>query len=176
MEGISPNRRGKKPAVLLDDQFRAELYCVAHVETVRRRGIDDLVHLLELFLCPFAFDVHSVTDLIVAGLHVRIESQETAQIDISRRLNTKILELDTFQKRVQCAIKSIGLRPKTWRLGGLGKRIEVFRLPGRQESTEFGFKLSLAGLKTGDNPIYVCVRQEDGHMAWSSPIYVVERR
>ena len=25
----------------------------------------------------------------------------------------------------------------------------------------------------GDNPLYVCVVQEDGHMAWSSPIYAV---
>jgi hypothetical protein len=25
---------------------------------------------------------------------------------------------------------------------------------------------------TGDNPLYVCVTQEDGHLAWSSPLYV----
>jgi len=27
-------------------------------------------------------------------------------------------------------------------------------------------------LNSGDNPIYVCVVQQDGHMAWSSPIYL----
>jgi hypothetical protein len=24
----------------------------------------------------------------------------------------------------------------------------------------------------GDNPLYVCLTQEDGHQAWSSPIYL----
>jgi len=33
--------------------------------------------------------------------------------------------------------------------------------------------LPLAELGAGDNPIYVKLVQEDGHMAWSSPIYVV---
>jgi len=26
---------------------------------------------------------------------------------------------------------------------------------------------------TGDTPLYVCVTQENGHLAWSSPIYVL---
>ena len=28
-------------------------------------------------------------------------------------------------------------------------------------------------LRTGDNPLYVCVTLEDGHRAWSSPIYLI---
>jgi len=30
----------------------------------------------------------------------------------------------------------------------------------------------LENLKPGDNPIYMHVIQEDGHMAWTSPVYV----
>jgi hypothetical protein len=30
-------------------------------------------------------------------------------------------------------------------------------------------------LKRGDNPFLVCVVQEDGQKAWSSPIYVAMR-
>ena len=84
------------------------------------------------------------------------------------------LTLDTAQKRVCCAVKSIGLDPKTWHLGGVGKRIDVRRLPDHQRTSEFAFELPLPRLRKSDNPIYVCVTQENGRRAWSSPIYVVK--
>ncbi|HUT19133.1 MAG TPA: hypothetical protein VM366_08230 [Anaerolineae bacterium] len=42
-----------------------------------------------------------------------------------------------------------------------------------EEAREARFSLPLTALGPGDNPIYVKLAQEDGHMAWSSPIYVV---
>ena len=39
----------------------------------------------------------------------------------------------------------------------------------------FEFTPSPKQLGNGDNPIYICVVQEDGHMAWSSPIYLVTK-
>ena len=83
------------------------------------------------------------------------------------------LEIDTLQHCVECDIPSLGLKPKVWDCGGLKKKIEVYQLPDRQESNEYSFNLPLTGLHKGDNPIYICMSQEDGHMAWSSPLYVV---
>jgi len=59
-----------------------------------------------------------------------------------------------------------------WECGGLRKRIEVYRLPNRKPSREFSFALPLTELHEGDNPIYIRMTQEDGHMAWTSPIYL----
>jgi hypothetical protein len=86
------------------------------------------------------------------------------------------LELETPQCRFECEIGSVGLDPEIWDGGGLGKRIEVYRLPNRQPSCEFSFTLPLTELREGDNPIYIRVTQEDGHMAWTSPVYLCSTR
>ena len=81
------------------------------------------------------------------------------------------LRIDTVQRRATCAVRSIGLAPRTWKAGGLDKQIRVYRLPDPPRPTEYDLSLPLTDLVAGDNPIYVCVGQEDGHRAWSSPIY-----
>ena len=90
------------------------------------------------------------------------------------RVNAGTLEMATAQRRVRCAIKTVGLRPRTWHCGGLRKKLEVYRLPDRQRSHEFSFSSPLNKLHEGDNPIYVRIQQEDGHMAWTSPVYLVD--
>jgi hypothetical protein len=87
--------------------------------------------------------------------------------------DTGMLHIETFQKSLELAIASIGLEPKIIGCGGLQKTIETYRLPDRQESCEFSFTLPLKNLQKGDNPIYIRMTQEDGHMAWSSPVYLV---
>ena len=83
------------------------------------------------------------------------------------------LEIDTTQVKAAMAINDIGLEPKVWECGGLDMALQVYRLPDRQESNEFSFNLPLTDLKKGDNPIFIRMAQEDGHLAWSSPVYVV---
>ncbi len=87
--------------------------------------------------------------------------------------NTGAIEIDTVQRKVTVKLKSIGLTPKTSKCGGLRKQIQICRLPDRNDSNYFEFQLPINELQKGDNPLYVCVYQEDGHMAWSSPIYLV---
>jgi uncharacterized protein DUF3604 len=57
--------------------------------------------------------------------------------------------------------------------GGLGRRINVYRLPEQ----DWGRRLALEHVATfaggGDLPVYVRVTQSDGHQAWSSPIYLI---
>jgi len=83
-----------------------------------------------------------------------------------------LLEIETLQRRVECTIDSVGLEPKAWPCSGLRKKIEVYRLPDEQCSYEFSFDLPLTRLHEGDNPIYIRMAQEDGHMAWTSPVYL----
>jgi len=84
------------------------------------------------------------------------------------------LEIETAQRAARLTIGSVGTPPRTWACGGLSKRLSVYRLPDPAAAAEsFSFSLPLNDLRPGDNPVYVRVNQEDGHAAWSSPIYVV---
>jgi hypothetical protein len=62
----------------------------------------------------------------------------------------------------------------TFNGGGLGRKINVYRLP----ETDWSRRLTLAhhvAFKGGaDLPVYVRVTQADGHQAWSSPIYLID--
>jgi len=100
----------------------------------------------------------------LSGVIIELEERDAGSIDVS-----------TEQGQFSADIKSIGIEPKVWEYGGLKKTVELYRLPARPQSGEFSFKMTLANLKQGDNPIYVKMTQEDGHMAWSSPIYMVRK-
>ena len=56
--------------------------------------------------------------------------------------------------------------------GGIARRIRVFRLPDENPHRHVTLerRIPLAGAR--DNALYVCLVQEDGHLVWSSPIYI----
>jgi hypothetical protein len=83
------------------------------------------------------------------------------------------IEVTTTQGQFTAEIKKIWMEPKVWKYGGLKKRVELYRLPKKPQSGEFSLRMTLPELKSGDNPFFVKLVQEDGHMAWSSPIYVM---
>ena len=82
------------------------------------------------------------------------------------------IELTTAQRNVRVPVARLGLRPRTWPCGGLRKQIQAYRLPDAREAEPVDIDVPIRDLRPGDNPLYVRVTQEDGHMAWSSPIYV----
>ena len=103
----------------------------------------------------------SITTGGVAGVILRLEKPKAGA-----------LVVDTTQRRIECEIATLGLEASVWECGGLQKDIRVYRLPDQQHTREFSFTLPLTELHAGDNPIYIRVMQEDGHMAWTSPIYL----
>jgi hypothetical protein len=84
------------------------------------------------------------------------------------------IEIITLEGSIECEFSSFGLAPKVWEYGGLRKKIEIYRLPDQPRPEVLSCTLPLVNMRQGDNPIYICMVQEDGHMAWSSPIYVVK--
>ncbi|MHA1681269.1 MAG: DUF3604 domain-containing protein [Promethearchaeota archaeon] len=56
---------------------------------------------------------------------------------------------------------------------GLGKRVRVFRLPEDIECKVMNFQKEIYVRDEGESRIYVKITQEDGHQAWSSPIYLI---
>ena len=104
----------------------------------------------------------SITTGGVAGVILTLEKPQAGS-----------LKVETLQRSIKCAISSVGLEPRAWECGGLQKKIEVYRLPDPPRPCEFSFTLPMTKLHEGDNPIYVRIAQEDGHMAWTSPVYLV---
>lgn len=85
-----------------------------------------------------------------------------------------LLEVETLQGGLSIPAAAIGGEPVVIDCGGLRKRIEVQRLaaaPGR--TARFAIDVGGHLIRHGDNPLYVRVVQEDGHMAWTSPVYLV---
>lgn len=83
------------------------------------------------------------------------------------------LLLETAQGRVELPVAEIGLEPRRYEFGGLKRRIEIYRLPDVNPHQRFVLDQPVALEAGRDNPLYVCVSTEDGHKAWSSPIYVL---
>jgi len=50
--------------------------------------------------------------------------------------------------------------------------LKVFRLPAENPHRKIKLKRPVELKSTGDNPIFLRLTQEDGTLAWTSPIYV----
>lgn len=82
------------------------------------------------------------------------------------------MRMETAQGNLECHFTRVGYHPYDFDFEGLDKKIAVYRLPDELFETHFEFKIELNTLHRGDNPIFVRMYQEDGHIAWSSPIYI----
>ncbi|MEZ5816121.1 MAG: DUF3604 domain-containing protein [Hyphomicrobiaceae bacterium] len=69
-------------------------------------------------------------------------------------------------------IASLGLERHIFSAGGLDRAVKLFRLPEQMTQTNLNIRRRVALRECGDTRLYVRVTQEDGHRAWSSPIYL----
>ena len=65
----------------------------------------------------------------------------------------------------------LGTDPVHLDCGGLERRLTAMRLPDTELGTSLTFTRDVSMNAGADNPVWVCVTTEDGHQAWSSPIY-----
>ena len=83
-----------------------------------------------------------------------------------------VLRIDTALIKRDIPITTIGVEDLVFEAGGIGRRIRVFRLPDENPHRRLRLSRRIPLKTSGDNAVYVCLTQEDGHLAWSSPIYV----
>lgn len=83
-----------------------------------------------------------------------------------------VLRIDTPLVKCALPIAEIGFPDRVFDAGGIGRRIRVFRLPDENPHRRLKLTRRIKLNDTGDNALYVCLTQEDGHLIWSSPIYV----
>ncbi len=85
------------------------------------------------------------------------------------------LRIDTALVNVDIEVADIGLDDRVFDAGGIKRRIRVFRMPDENPHHHIDIEREVALVDDHDNALYVCLVQEDGNLAWSSPIYVVAR-
>ena len=92
-----------------------------------------------------------------------------------READSGRLKIETPLGKLDIAVAEIGYEPLTFAFGGLDRKLTVYRLPDINPclGTTIEQAVKLQGGR--DNPLYVSVITEDGHQAWSSPIYAVPR-
>ncbi len=87
------------------------------------------------------------------------------------RLSGKI-RFSNNRNEVLVNTAELSTRPKIFKAGGLDARVEIYLAPPKNGQRELNVQLPVRKLKKGLNPLLAKVIQRDGHMAWSSPIFV----
>ena len=82
------------------------------------------------------------------------------------------LKIETALVQAEIPVADIGLEDLCFEAGGIGRRIRVFRLPDENVACELKLERRLPLHYDRDNAFYICLTQEDGHLVWSSPIYI----
>lgn len=82
------------------------------------------------------------------------------------------IAFETRHVRGQRPISSLGYERHIFSAGGLDRAVKLFRLPEQMSKTSLDIRRRVQLREIGDTRLYVRVTQEDGHRAWSSPIYL----
>jgi hypothetical protein len=95
------------------------------------------------------------------GFDVRLDQADSGRLHLSTNLVSDYFELNR-----------IGFEDIVLAAGGLQRQVRISRLPDRSHCLEIRKTAQVALKPAGDNPLWVRVTTEDGHNAWSSPIYI----
>ncbi|MBT7223505.1 MAG: DUF3604 domain-containing protein [Marinovum sp.] len=82
------------------------------------------------------------------------------------------LQLRNNDSEFQVDMAELGTEDMVYDLGGLGKAIRITRLPDEQLVATIQDHLRLPLIKGEERCLYLRVTFEDGHVAWTSPIYL----
>jgi len=86
------------------------------------------------------------------------------------------LLIDTNQFKTEIDLQDLDAEILEFNCGGMDKRFSVQRLPEELTETHFRFEQKLELETDRERQIFTRITQEDGHQAWSSPIYLRRRR
>ena len=83
-----------------------------------------------------------------------------------------IFKINTKLVKEEISIRDIGLNELIFANGGIDRRIRIFRLPDVNPHFAITLERRIKLADERDNALYARVTHEDGHFAWSSPIYI----
>ena len=105
----------------------------------------------------------AVTTGNYSGIDLWLRDRDSGHISIS-----------TQHASPQINIADIGLEDMIFDAGGLQRRLRLYRLPDEMRKTRLSHRMKVQLKPEGDTPLFVRVTQQDGHKAWSSPIYLLQ--
>ena len=82
------------------------------------------------------------------------------------------LKIHTALIKQEIAIADIGRDELIFANGGIDRRMRIFRLPDENPHYTATLERRVRLADDRDNALYARVTFEDGHFAWSSPIYI----
>ena len=82
------------------------------------------------------------------------------------------MKINTNLKNIKVNLKDIIKKEQTFEFGGMDIKLNVKCLPDKLNNPNFCIKKKIILRKEQESRIYVKVTQEDGHQAWSSPLYI----
>lgn len=82
------------------------------------------------------------------------------------------LSFETQHVRGSRNVGALGLECHIFSAGGLERAVKLYRLPECMTETRMKFTRRIKLADKGDTRLFVRVWQEDGHRAWTSPIYL----
>jgi hypothetical protein len=82
------------------------------------------------------------------------------------------LHLQTDLVQCELPLAEIDGQDRVYEAGKMDRRVRVFRMPERNDIRAWKFSAAVKLEPGRDNPIYIVVTQEDGHRAWSSPVWI----
>ena len=87
-----------------------------------------------------------------------------------------ILRFRSSQINFDLLISQISIEEKIFQVGGLGKKVRIFRLPNinKEDSCRLVRDFEVEPLNKEDDRFWVKITFENGHQAWSSPIYIIK--
>jgi hypothetical protein len=83
-----------------------------------------------------------------------------------------VLDIVTPPLSLECRVAEIGFTPRVYPAGGVNQRVVIAETTFPPGPDSWEFKYEADQFAPGVHPYWLRVIQEDGHMAWSSPIYV----
>lgn len=104
----------------------------------------------------------AVTTGNFGGLDLSLDERPDARISV----RTRPVEM-------AMALADIGVDDCVFEAGGLGRRLRLYRLPQHLTRTRLQLRRALRLDGRNERRLHVRVTQEDGHRAWSSPIYLL---
>ncbi len=81
--------------------------------------------------------------------------------------------VETANGTLDCVLADLGDAPLALDCGKIERKLSIARMPDANPHRSIALTRSIALRPGSDNPIYVAVTLEDGHRAWSSPIYLI---
>lgn len=84
------------------------------------------------------------------------------------------IELRTELVKMTLPINEVGIEETRFEAGGLSRRVRVYRLPEENTLLRMQETVDVPLHVAQDDALYVRAVTEDGHLCWSSPIYLID--